>query len=43
VEGRSARDVAGIIGVSESRVSQVTREIRGKLAGHLDRYDAQAA
>jgi RNA polymerase sigma factor for flagellar operon FliA len=43
VEGRSARDVAGIIGVSESRVSQVTREIRGKLAGYLDRYDAQAA
>jgi DNA-directed RNA polymerase specialized sigma subunit len=39
----SARDVAGMIQVSESRVSQVTREIREKLAARLARYDAQTA
>jgi RNA polymerase sigma factor for flagellar operon FliA len=43
IEGRSAREAARVLGVSESRVSQVTRDIRGKLAGHLDSYDAQAA
>jgi RNA polymerase sigma factor for flagellar operon FliA len=43
VEGRSAREAARVLGVSESRVSQVTRDIRAKLAGHLDSYDAQAA
>ena len=43
VEGMSARDVAGMIQVSESRVSQVTREIREKLAARLARYDAQTA
>jgi RNA polymerase sigma factor for flagellar operon FliA len=43
VEGLSARDVAGMIRVSESRVSQVTRDIREKLAARLTRYDAQAA
>ena len=43
VEGMSARDVAGMISVSESRVSQVTRDIREKLAARLARYDAQAA
>jgi len=43
VEGRSAREASRVLGVSESRVSQVTREIRSKLAGHLDRYDAHAA
>jgi RNA polymerase sigma factor FliA len=43
VEGHSAREASRVLGVSESRVSQVTREIRTKLAGHLDRYDAQAA
>jgi hypothetical protein len=32
-----------VLGVSESRVSQVTREIRAKLAGHIERYDAHAA
>ncbi len=43
VEGRSGRDVSQIIGVSESRVSQVSREIRGKLGSHLAGYDALAA
>jgi RNA polymerase sigma factor for flagellar operon FliA len=43
VEGRSGRDVSRIIGVSESRVSQVSREIRGKLGSHLAGYDALAA
>jgi len=43
VEGRSAREASRVLGVSESRVSQVTREIRAKLAGHIDRYDAHAA
>ena len=43
VEGCSAHDVAGMIRVSESRISQVTRDIREKLAAQLARYDAQAA
>jgi RNA polymerase sigma factor for flagellar operon FliA len=43
VEGRSAREASRVLGVSESRVSQVTREIRAKLAGHIERYDAHAA
>jgi RNA polymerase sigma factor FliA len=43
VEGRSAREAARVLGVSESRVSQVSRDIRVKLAGHIDSYDAQAA
>ena len=43
VEGRSGREVSRIIGVSESRVSQVAREIRSKLKSHLEGYDAIAA
>ena len=43
VEGRSAREASGMIGVSESRVSQVTTQIRRKLAARLAHYDAQAA
>ena len=43
VEGRSGRYVSELLGVSESRVSQVAREIRGKLARDLDGYDAIAA
>jgi RNA polymerase sigma factor FliA len=42
-EGRSAREASRVLGVSESRVSQVTREIRATLAGHMERYDAHAA
>jgi RNA polymerase sigma factor FliA len=43
VEGRSAREASAVIGVSESRISQVTNQIRSKLAAHLGFYDAQAA
>jgi RNA polymerase sigma factor for flagellar operon FliA len=43
IEGRSGRYVSELIGVSESRVSQVSREIRSKLARELDGYDAIAA
>jgi RNA polymerase sigma factor FliA len=43
VEGRSGRYVSEMLGVSESRVSQVAREIRGKLSRDLDGYDAIAA
>jgi RNA polymerase sigma factor for flagellar operon FliA len=43
VEGRSGRYVSELLGVSESRVSQVAREIRGKLSRDLDGYDAIAA
>jgi RNA polymerase sigma factor for flagellar operon FliA len=43
VEGRSGRYVSELLGVSESRISQVAREIRGKLARDLDGYDSIAA
>jgi RNA polymerase sigma factor for flagellar operon FliA len=43
VDGGTARDVSRMIGVSESRVSQVLREIRIKLAEQLGDYDSVAA
>lgn len=43
VEGRTAREASTMIGVSESRVSQVIREIRTKLADQLAGYDSVAA
>jgi RNA polymerase sigma factor FliA len=43
VEGRSGRYVSELLGVSESRVSQVAREIRTKLSRDLDGYDSIAA
>ena len=43
VEGRTAREVSHMVGVSESRISQVIREIRVKLADQLAPYDSLAA
>ena len=43
VDGRSAREASAVIGVSESRISQVTNQIRAKLAAQIEIYDAQAA
>jgi DNA-directed RNA polymerase specialized sigma subunit len=43
VEGRTAREVSHMVGVSESRISQVIREIRIKLADQLAPYDSLAA
>jgi RNA polymerase sigma factor for flagellar operon FliA len=43
IDGHTAREASRLIGVSESRVSQVVREIRAKLLEQLAGYDSVAA